>query len=91
MSLAEIREQLTNVRRARRISQRDMAKLADTWQSTVSGWERGDIMPSAASLIGWAESLGYEVALIPKAGLAAGGAVGDPSNASDLGAYGEER
>jgi transcriptional regulator with XRE-family HTH domain len=53
---------LQEARRAKRLTQRNLAQLIDTDAFQVSRWERGAIRPTDATLVRLAEALDVEFA-----------------------------
>jgi transcriptional regulator with XRE-family HTH domain len=53
------------VRVIRKLSQRELA-VSGTWQSELSSWERGTMVPTLGSLLKVAAALGYDLALVPR-------------------------
>lgn len=60
--------QLTIARERRGWSQRHLCSHMDTPfnQGRLSAWEAGAQVPTVDSLVAWADSLGYDVALIER-------------------------
>jgi transcriptional regulator with XRE-family HTH domain len=63
MTPEEIRLLLGKSRQKKRISQSILADRINTQQSHISDMESGKSNPSLATLVRWAEALGYEVEL----------------------------
>ena len=66
MSPDEIAETLAQARYDERLTVRTVGARLGVVPSAVNGWELGRRRPSLDNLTAWADSLGYEVALIPK-------------------------
>lgn len=64
MTPEQIVDGLVRTRRLMGMSQRDVANRIGVWQSTVSDWESG-AQPALASVVRWAEVLGYRLTLVP--------------------------
>lgn len=59
--------QLTAIRKQKELSQRDLAERINKSQQAVSRVENREINPSLKMICNMADSLGYELKLVPKA------------------------
>lgn len=67
-TLAEMVTELVIARKARRWTQRDLADDLNRWQNVISAWEAGTTAPTVDSLARWADSLGFDLELVPREG-----------------------
>lgn len=66
--LSVLAAQLTLARCQQHLTQRDLAEVIGRRQAQVCSWENLDLVPTLVNLIAWADGLGYDVALIRRAG-----------------------
>ena len=59
--------QLIEIRKLKHLSQGDLASKNNTTQQAISRVENMSVNPSLKTICGIADSLGYEVKLVPKA------------------------
>lgn len=79
---ADLAAWLTNARKARRLSQRDVARLmGNESAASLCQWETGAKRPRADHLVAWAAALDYAVTLVPLPALAP---TSDPARCADI-------
>lgn len=78
MNAAEIVATLARLRKERRISQAEIAALADFTRDTVSNWEQGRYPQALDLAAAWAQRCGHELVVVPRT------ANGAPSALADL-------
>lgn len=78
-AIKPLNEQLRDLRKARRLTQVQLAKLLNTDQANVSKWESGEQTPQQDTLIRYAEALQVDSAVLLRARLFEGAEMGTMS------------
>jgi len=64
MNITELPENIKHIRKQRRLSCSDLARMVDKDTSQISRWERGITEPSLAEIEQVFEAMGYQIKVI---------------------------